>query len=126
VSELASGSDDPRIEALLNVNAELAAEIRSLQAGRISEPRSAAMPAARRLGRLTEELDELRAERDNLEAHRKGLEAQNQELASHIHELSQEYDELAAQLQAHGRELERLRSGWRGVLRRIRARLLRT
>jgi len=123
VSELASGSDDPRIEALLNVNAELAAEIRSLQAGRISEPRSAAMPAARRLGRLT---DELRAERDNLEAHRKGLEAQNQELASHIHELSQEYDELAAQLQAHGRELERLRSGWRGVLRRIRARLLRT
>ncbi len=115
--------DGARVEELLRVNAELAAEIRSLQAGRASEPRSAAMPAARRLGRLTEELKELRAERDDLKSHRQGLEAQNQELARHVHELSGEYDDLAAQVHAQAQELARLRSGLGGIVRRARSRL---
>ena len=58
----AGSSDEARIEELLRVNAELATEIRNLQAGRASEPRSGAMPAARRLGRLNEELEEVRTQ----------------------------------------------------------------
>ena len=106
---------DERVEELLRVNAELAAEIRSLRAGRVAEPRSAAMPAARRLGRLSEELAELRADRD-------GLESQNQELAQHIDELAREYDELSTKFHAQIEELARLRGGAPGVVRRLRAR----
>jgi FkbM family methyltransferase len=116
-------SDEARVEELMRINGELAAEIRSLNAGRISGPRSAAMPAARKLGRLTKELDDLRADRDQLADHRRGLESQNQELAQHVDELSREYDELAGQFQAQAQELARLRSGAAGVLRRARARL---
>ena len=115
--------DDARVDELLRVNAELAAEIRSLQAGRASEPRSTAMPAARRLGRLNEELEALRVERDQLEAHRRGLETQNQEFAQHIDRLTREYDELAAQLHAQAQEIARLRGGMGGALRRARSRL---
>ena len=117
--------DEARVEELMRVNAELAAEIGSLSAGRIAEPRSAAMPTARRLGRLTEELAELRDERDELEGHRRGLESQNQELAQHVHDLSREYDELAAQVNAQAQELALLRGGAAGVLRRAQARLAR-
>lgn len=94
-----------RLEELLRVNAELAAEIRSLELGRRDLPRTARVPAARQIAQLTSERDEAREElrvarieRDALQEHRAPLEA----------------------------EVTRLRSGLRGFLRRARARLLRS
>lgn len=105
-----SGPEDPRVEELLRVNAELAAEVRNLTLGYADAPRPAGMPTSRRLGRLLDERDRLRDEleatRSELEGvslHRAGLEAQNQELA---------------------REVARLREGFRGLLRLWRARLI--
>lgn len=102
--------EDPRVEELLRVNAELAAEVRNLTLGYADAPRPAGMPTTRRLGRLIEERDELqvelaaaRSELEDVQAHREGLERQNQEMA----------DEIA-----------RLSTGLGGVLRRARGKLL--
>lgn len=102
--------EDPRVEELLRVNAELAAEVRNLTLGYADAPRPAGMPTTRRLGRLMEERDGLRAElgatRSELErvrADRAGLERQNQEMAV---------------------ELVRLSGGLLGFLRRARRRFL--
>lgn len=102
--------EDPRVEELLRVNAELAAEVRNLTLGYADAPRPAGMPTTRRLGRLIEERDQLQAElqatRSELEgvrADRAGLERQNQEMAS---------------------EIARLSSGLSGFLRRARGRFL--
>jgi hypothetical protein len=93
VSERAG--EDPRVEELLRVNAELAAEVRNLTLGYADAPRPAGMPTTRRLGRLIEERDQLRDEleetRSQLEdvrADRAGLERQNQEMAVEIVRLS--------------------------------------
>jgi len=103
-------SEDPRVEELLRVNAELAAEVRNLTLGYADAPRPAGMPTTRRLGRLIEERDRLQEELEARQAevelisrHRAGLEAQNQELA---------------------REVARLHQGFRGLLRQLRARLV--
>jgi chromosome segregation ATPase len=103
--------EDPRVEELLRVNAELAAEVRNLTLGYSDAPRPAGMPTTRRLGRLIEERDQLQAE---LEDARKELE----DSARHRGELEQRQAELVA-------EIAELRIGIRGVLRRLRARLLR-
>lgn len=102
--------EDPRVEELLRVNAELAAEVRNLTLGYADAPRPAGMPATRRLGRLIEERDQLqeeleetRAELELVSRHRAGLEAQNQELAQ---------------------EVVQLREGLAGLLRQWRARLI--
>lgn len=102
--------EDLRVEELLRVNAELAAELRNLTLGYADAPRPAGMPTTRRLGRLIEERDQLRqeleatrAELEEVSVHRAGLEAQNQEQA---------------------REVARLREGFRGLLRLWRARLI--
>jgi hypothetical protein len=102
--------EDPRVEELLRVNAELAAEVRNLTLGYADAPRPAGMPTTRRLARLIEERDELRAEleaaRSKLEdvrADRDGLEQQNQEMAV---------------------EIVRLSTGLFGFLRRARGKLL--
>lgn len=102
--------EDPRVEELLRVNAELAAEVRNLTLGYSDAPRPAGMPTTRRLGRLIEERDQLQAERDQaraelgqVQAHREGLERQNQEMAA---------------------EIARLSAGLGGVLRRARGKLL--
>lgn len=98
------------VEELLRVNGELAAELRALTAGRIEAPRSGPVPAARGIGRLRGERDELAAklaetERELAEtqAHREGLERQNQEMAA---------------------EIIRLSAGLPGYLRRLRGRLI--
>jgi hypothetical protein len=100
-----------RVEELLRVNTELAAELRNLTLGYADAPRPAGMPTTRRLGRLIEERDGLRAE---LEEARSELEAS----ARHRGELEQRQAELVE-------EIAELRMGARGVLRRLRARLLR-
>lgn len=102
--------EDPRVEELLRVNAELAAEVRNLTLGYADAPRPAGMPTTRRLGRLIEqrdkleaELEEARAELDHVRADRAGLERQNQEMAV---------------------EIVRLSTGIFGFLRRTRGKLL--
>jgi phage shock protein A len=103
--------EDPRVEELLRVNAELAAEVRNLTLGYADAPRPAGMPTTRRLARLIEERDRLqteleqaRAEIEQVQAHRAGLEGQNQEMAE---------------------EIARLSAGLGGVLRRACGNLLR-
>jgi len=102
--------EDPRVEELLRVNAELAAEVRNLTLGYADAPRPAGMPTTRRLGRLIEERDRLqaeleqaRAELGQVQAHRAGLQAQNQEMAL---------------------EIARLSAGISGFLRRARGKLV--
>jgi chromosome segregation ATPase len=104
------GSGDKRVEELLRVNAELAAELRALSQARADAPRPGPIPAARGLARLEGERDELAARLEESErklaetqAHREGLERQNQAMAAQI---------------------ARLRLGLPGFLRRARARLL--
>jgi hypothetical protein len=106
------GRDDPRVEELLRVNALLAAEVRNLSLGRADAPRATAMPTSRRLAAIIDERDSLaaqleaaRAEAEALRSHRDALEADNRELAA---------------------EVARLRAGTRGLLRRARARILRS
>lgn len=104
------GSDGARVEELLRVNAELAAEIRSLSGGRSEEPRPGAVPAARGIARLLAERDalaqrlaETEAALEATRADRDGLERQNREMAA---------------------EIARLSTGLAGFLRRARGRLL--
>ena len=98
------------VEELLRVNAELAAEIRALSAGRADGPRAGQAPAARRIARLQGEREALAARLEETEAaleatraDRHGLERQNREMAA---------------------EIARLSAGFGGFLRRARGRLL--
>jgi cell division protein FtsB len=98
------------LEELRRVNAELAAELRALAEGRAGTPRSGQTPAARGIARLEAERDALAARLEDTEvalqatrADRDGLERQNQEMEA---------------------EILRLRSGFAGLLRRARGRLL--
>lgn len=82
------------------------------------------MPSARRLTRLEEERDGAGAELESVRAalvetqmDRDRLEAHNRELGAHIHNLADQNRRMAA-------EVARLRSGYGGLLRRVRARLL--
>lgn len=50
--------EERRVGELLRVNAELAAELRSLSLGRRDSPRIGPVPAARRLTELSAERDE--------------------------------------------------------------------
>jgi cell division protein FtsB len=99
-----------QVEELLRVNAELAAEIRSLSAGRSVASRPGEVPAARGIARLHAERDSLAKQLEETEAaleatraDRDGLERQNQEMAA---------------------EIARLSAGLAGFLRRARGRLL--
>jgi predicted nucleic acid-binding Zn-ribbon protein len=106
------GSDDERrVEELSRVNAELAAEIRSLNLNRRASPRLGPLPASRRLASLMTELDTTAAERD----------VANRDLA----DLQQEREELLRRIGELEQETIRLRSGFAGLLRRLRARVLR-
>ncbi len=117
-SQLEHGSDPHvgadegrRVEELLRVNARLAAEVRSLGQGRTGAPRSASTTSSRRLGALIDERDTLRER----------LESADRELAAlreHREALERDRDALAV-------EVQRLRGGWQGIARRVRARLTR-
>jgi hypothetical protein len=103
------GGEDGRVEELMRVNSALAAEVRSLTLGRVEAPRQAAMPTSRRLATLLDERETLLGQ---LEETRVGLQA-----------MTASRDELAAQNQELLREVAKLRSGYTGILRRLRARL---
>jgi hypothetical protein len=99
--------EDPRIAELLRVNAELAAEVRSLSLGRRSAPRVGAVPVSRHLV--------------SLDATRARLEAAEVELA----EMQTQRDALLAHKAAQEREIALLRGGASGLFRRLQARLRR-
>ena len=106
----ARATESRRVEELLRVNAELAAELRDLTAERAERPRPAQVPAARGVSRLISERDSLaerlretEAELEFTRAGRDGLERQNQEMDA---------------------EIAGLRSGFLGLLRRAGARIL--
>jgi cell division protein FtsB len=106
-----------RVEELLRVNAELAAEIRNLAEGRADGPRSATMTTSRRLGIILDERDTAAEQRDETAAQ---LEETRERLAAveaHRDQIERRNAELAA-------EVLRLRGGWRGLGRRLRAKLL--
>lgn len=113
------GSDERRrVAELLRVNAELAAEVRSLAHGRRDSPRSGAMPSARRLTKLESERDSARVEIEAVSAELKAVKEDRDVLQQHYDEVQQHYDEMA-------REVARLRSGFLGMFRRAWARLRR-
>jgi chromosome segregation ATPase len=105
---------DERVEELLRVNTELANEIRSIRAGRVERPRSAAVPAARLLGNLEAERQALRRE---LEDTRAALEDTRAALTA----TKADRDGLERQNQEMDAEIARLRTGTAGILRRARA-----
>jgi hypothetical protein len=102
--------EERRVEELLRINARLAAEVRSLALGRVDASRPSSMTASRRLGALIEERDDLL---ERLQESETALETTR----VGYRQLVRNRDELAA-------EVSRLRGGWRGYLRRARARLL--
>lgn len=119
------GADRARVEALLQANAELAAEIRSLALGRIDSPRSSGSPAVRRLAALLAERDSLTAERDTLGSELDDARSQLRAARDRSEELSAQIDQLNAQIQEQALYIEQLRTGFAGLLRRARRRLLR-
>jgi chromosome segregation ATPase len=108
--ESPEGRRDERLEELLRVNASLAAEVRNLTLGRADAPRSGAMPTARRLAAIIGERDSLASE----------LEIAQNEVGA----LRGDLEKLEARNRELTGEVERLRSGFAGLLRRARARLL--
>jgi chromosome segregation ATPase len=124
--EGAKAGEGRRVVELLRVNGELAAEIRALQGKRTGEPRSAAMPAARRVGRLSEERDSLVLERDSLVAELQASRVELEALEGHATGLGRTVEEQARHIEALSHEVERLRGGAAGLLRRFLARLSRS
>lgn len=111
---------DPRlqVEALERVNADLATEIRALSAGRTERSRSGVMPAARRLARLVEERNSLAAELQVAQERLVALEQSDKALGAQVREQHLYIEQLTA-------EVTSLRSGIGGILRRLKARVLR-
>ena len=98
------------VEELRRVNAELAAEIRSLSQGQTEKPRSGQIPAARSVARLLSERDSLAAQLEEANA---------------AHEITRaDRDRLEQQNREFAAEIARLSAGFPGFLRRVRGRLL--
>ncbi|HEV2858542.1 MAG TPA: hypothetical protein VGW80_09095 [Solirubrobacterales bacterium] len=111
--------EDTRIEELLRVNAELAAELRALAGGQAEAPRRGRVPAARGIARLHAEREALTTQLAETQAaleHLQGVQAALDEVSAERERLGRENEELA-------NEVVRLRRGWRGILRRLRGRL---
>ncbi len=117
-----TADEERRVEELLRVNGELAAEIRDLRAKRTSGPRSAAMPSARRVGRLAEERDSLVAERDSLAAELVASQGQLEALKQHTDGLTEKVGDQARHIDELSHQVARLRAGAGGLLRRLLAR----
>lgn len=120
---------EANVEALRRVNAELGRELR--RGGASRQPRSPAV-AARALAKLANERDTARAELEHakaeLEQVRAGLAATQAELARAergIEDLGNRLEGLHVETEHLRHEAVRLRAGWSGLLRRLRARFLR-
>ncbi len=124
MTDEAGKGQDPRVEALLEANAELAAELRSLSLSRASAPRSSAVPAGRRLAKLLDERDSLAAEREALGSQLDQARAELAAAQQAVDHLNEHVRDLGGRIDEQHRELQRLRSGLAGWLRRARARLL--
>jgi hypothetical protein len=107
--------EEALVEELLRVNAELAAELRSVTLGRAEAPRPTLATATRRIATAIKERDRVIAERDQT----------IDELKAEMAELLRRHDELRDLVERQVLELERLRAGPVGVLRRAQARILR-
>lgn len=108
-----------RMQELLRVNAELAAELRALSAGQVDAPRQGRVPAARSIARLYAEREALTVQLEETQTaleHLQGVQAALDEVSAERERLGRENEELA-------NEVARLRSGWKGLLRRLRGRL---
>jgi predicted nucleic acid-binding Zn-ribbon protein len=125
VTDEAGKGENLRVEALLEANAELAAELRSVSLSRASAPRSSASPAARRLAKLLGERDSLAAEREALSSQLDQARAELAAAQQAIERLNEHIRDLGRSIEEQRRELQRLRSGFAGWLRRARAGLRR-
>lgn len=111
--------ESAKVEELLRVNAELAAELRALASGRAEAPRRGRVPASRGIARLHSERDALEVQLQETQTaleHLQGVQVALDEVSAERERLSRENEEMA-------QEVVRLRSGWQGALRRLRARL---
>lgn len=110
MAEDSRAADDSRVVELLRVNGELATEIRDLSLGRREQPRPSQVPAARSVAKL-------QAERDLLAAELEASRAEVDRLTRNDEDQTHRIDELTT-------EVDRLRGGVAGILRRARAHLL--
>lgn len=110
------GEKDPLVEELLRVNAELAAELRSLAAARAPAPRQGRVPAARGIAQLHSERETLESQLEEARAGLESVQGALEEVQAHREGLERQNQEMAA-------EIVRLRTGPRGLMRRARARL---
>ncbi|MGH3049194.1 MAG: hypothetical protein ACRDLK_03475 [Gaiellaceae bacterium] len=120
---------EAKLEALRRVNAELGRELRRGTVSR--QPRSPAV-AARTLAKLTNERDTLQAELERTKAELERLSAELAGTRTSLKTAEQGVAYRTEQLEGLRLETERLRheafrlrSGAAGLLRRLRARLLR-
>ena len=113
---------EARVEELRRVNAELGRELRRGTAS--GQPRSPAV-AARGLARLTNERDTARVELDRAKAELAETKARLETAECGVEDLSERFEGLRGETERLRHEAARLRSGGAGLLRRLRARLLR-
>jgi predicted nuclease with TOPRIM domain len=111
-------NESAQVEELLRVNAELAAELRALATGNTERPRRGRVPAARGVAKLHSEVEALTVQLQETQValeHLQGVQAALDEVSAERERLGRENAELAA-------EVARLRSGWQGLVRRLRGR----
>jgi len=113
---------EAKVTELRRVNAELGRELRLGAASR--QPRSPAV-AARALAKLTNERDTARAELEQTRAELAGTRTSLTTAEDGVAYLSEQFDGLQLETERLRHEAFRLRSGGAGLLRRLRARLLR-
>ncbi len=118
--------EERRVAELLRVNAELAAELRDLALGRADAPRPAQLPAARRVAILQDERDSLARELEATRAELGAVVAERDDVGAERDAVGAERDGLRRHQGELEREVARLRGGFGGLIRRARARILRS
>jgi DNA repair exonuclease SbcCD ATPase subunit len=113
---------ETKVEELRRVNAELGCELRRGAASRW--PRSPAA-AARALAKLTDERETAQTELEQARAELRRAEEGFEGLRLETERIRGEAEQLRGEAERMRGEAERLRSGRLGMLRRVRARLLR-
>jgi chromosome segregation ATPase len=118
------GGGDPRVEELLRVNAELAAELRALSGGRAEAPRQGRVPAARGIAHLWGERNALQTRLEETQAALEAAQAAQEAIQVALQDAQAHREGLERQNQAMTGEIVLLRTGFRGLMRRARARVL--